>query len=766
MAQNGWWNYCESSTSDPSGGGVAISLTRPTKGSMKSRRTHLNRIATLLFIVSLCSSIAASSAGAKPSMEGGDIFFAAAKHPGSSAPVNTSAPSITGTAAAGSTLTVTPGTLVRTDPHPLLQLVALRRELLHLDLRRDQDVLPPHLRGRRLQDQGHRDREEQSRPGRRHLTRGRPGCPCTGSSASPGRASYVSTALPTISGTTTQGAQLSSSTGSWNGSPTGYSYQWLRCDSTGASCSPFTTSALPTYTLTVLDVGARMKISVTASNAGGSATATSAATAVIAPLPAPPPPPPPPPAPVVSVNAPAAGSTVSGSIPFTAAVANGTPTQVTFTIDGGASFTEYQAPYVYNGDGNTLDTTTLSNATHTLAARATFSDGSSVSGSETVTVQNSTPPPPPPPPPAPPATSSNGIGVIRLGTAYPNGSGYNRYGYILVGYGDVDAAAAQPGTSLVYKGGVDVVDSSNADLGMSISGVNYKQALANGWLLKDSAGNYLKSPSYGDWMGDVGDPNFQKAWVDNVSTFLLAHHADGVFIDNVLCSLGGLTGGALPAKYPTDASWATAQTAFLASVTPAMHAKGLYVAVNAYCYGPDSGVSNNAWWTRIAPYADAEMTEYFEQNPNNISQLFFNAPTTSWMGNWLGKLDVIKAAQNAGKAAIALTYGTGSSTAVMTYGKASFLLVWNGTSGGFIYNPEDATDPWNPAWTASIGTPNGAMTQVGGAYVRDYSGGYVVVNPSQSSATVSLPAGLKTLSGAAAGSSVTLATTTAAIFTK
>ncbi len=728
---------------------------------MKSRRTHLNRIATLLFIVSLCSSIAASSAGAKPSMEGGDIYFAAAKHPSYSAPVNTSAPSITGTAAAGSTLTTTTGswsgqtaTLTygwsRCGASACTSISGATKTSYLLTSADVGSKIKVTVTAKNNRGQAAAS----------SLAVG-PVAPAPAPPPPP-VAPPASTALPTISGTTTQDAQLSSTTGSWNGSPTGYSYQWLRCDSTGASCSPFTTSALPTYTLTVLDVGARMRISVTASNAGGSATATSAATAVIAPLPAPPPPPAAP-TPSVSVNAPAAGSTVSGSIPFTAAVANGTPTQVTFTIDGGASFTEYQAPYVYNGDGNTLDTTTLSNAAHTLAARATFSDGSSVSGSETVTVQNSTPPPPPP---APPATSSNGIGVIRLGTAYPNGSGYNRYGYVLVGYGDVDAAAAQPGTSLVYKGGVDVVDSSNADLGMSISGVNYKQALANGWLLKDSAGNYLKSPSYGDWMGDVGDPNFQKAWVDNVSTFLLAHHADGVFIDNVLCSLGGLTGGALPAKYPTDASWATAQTAFLASITPAMHAKGLYVAVNAYCYGPDSGTSNNAWWTRIAPYADAEMTEYFEQNPNNTSQLFFNAPTTSWMGNWLGKLDVIKAAQNAGKAAIALTYGTGSSTAVMTYGKASFLLVWNGTSGGFIYNPEDATDPWNPAWTASIGTPNGAMTQVGGAYVRDYSGGYVVVNPSQSSATVSLPAGLKTLSGAAAGSSVTLATTTAAIFTK
>ncbi len=269
-----------------------------------------------------------------------------------------------------------------------------------------------------------------------------------------------------------------------------------------------------------------------------------------------------------------------------------------------------------------------------------------------------------------------------------------------------------------------MTDSTNTDVGLNVSGVGYKQALANGWLLKDSSGNYLK-PAAGDfhWFGDIGDPNFQKAWVDNVSTFLIAHHADGVFIDNVLCQFGGLTGGVLPAKYPTDASWADAQVAFLAAIGPAMHAKGLYVSVNAYCYGPDNGSANTAWWTRIAPYVDGELTESFEQNPSNSAQLFFNAPTVSWLGNWLGKLDVIKAAQAAGKAAFALSYAPSTNTAVMTYTKASFLLVWNGTSGGFIFNPTDSADPWNPAWTTAIGAPTGSMTQIGGAYVRDYTGG-------------------------------------------
>ncbi|MBA3844720.1 MAG: hypothetical protein H0X39_19230 [Actinobacteria bacterium] len=426
--------------------------------------------------------------------------------------------------------------------------------------------------------------------------------------------------------------------------------------------------------------------------------------------------------------------------------------------------TEYAAPYVYNGDGNMLDTTTLSNASHTLTARAFLSDGSSVARSISVTVQN-TATPPPPPPPASPATSVSGIGALRFGDSYRNASGYNRYDTLIVGFGDADAAGATSARSLVYKGGVDVTDSPNADPGASLSGVNYQEALANGWLLKDASGNVLHASGYGNYLGDVGSLAFQQRWVQNVSTFLLVHHVDGVFIDNVLCSITGLSGAA-PAKYPNDTAWANAQIAFLAYVGPAMKAKGLYVAVNSFCYGPDDGSANNAWWARVAPNVDGLMTENFEENPSDYTQPLFDAPTLSWLGNWRGKLNVITAAQSAGKDALALTYGGAGNTQMMTFGRASFLLVWNGTNGSFIYNTTDGSDPWNTAWTAAIGTPTGPMSQAGNAYVRNYSGGYVVVNPSQSTVSVSLPAGLKTLTGAAAGSSVSLGATSAAIFTK
>jgi hypothetical protein len=90
------------------------------------------------------------------------------------------------------------------------------------------------------------------------------------------------TALPSISGTTTQGQTLSTSNGSWNGSPTGYAYQWRDCDSSGANCSNISGATSSSYTLAAGDVGDTIRVVVTATNAGGSTPATSNQTAAIA----------------------------------------------------------------------------------------------------------------------------------------------------------------------------------------------------------------------------------------------------------------------------------------------------------------------------------------------------------------------------------------------------------------------------------------------------------------------------------------------------
>jgi hypothetical protein len=75
---------------------------------------------------------------------------------------------------------------------------------------------------------------------------------------------------------------LTAHNGSWTNEPTSFAYQWQRCDTSGANCSPISTATAQTYPLTSADVGSTLRVAVTAENPGGaSAPASSAQTAVV-----------------------------------------------------------------------------------------------------------------------------------------------------------------------------------------------------------------------------------------------------------------------------------------------------------------------------------------------------------------------------------------------------------------------------------------------------------------------------------------------------
>jgi subtilisin family serine protease len=98
----------------------------------------------------------------------------------------------------------------------------------------------------------------------------------------------VNSAQPTISGTPKTGQTLTAGTGSWTESPTSYAYQWQRCDTTGTICVGIEGATESTYTVISADVGSTLLVTVTASNsAGASAPANSAHTAEVTPTPVP-----------------------------------------------------------------------------------------------------------------------------------------------------------------------------------------------------------------------------------------------------------------------------------------------------------------------------------------------------------------------------------------------------------------------------------------------------------------------------------------------
>ncbi|HWH44575.1 MAG TPA: carboxypeptidase-like regulatory domain-containing protein [Thermoleophilaceae bacterium] len=69
--------------------------------------------------------------------------------------------------------------------------------------------------------------------------------------------------------------------GDWTGDGNSYAYAWQRCSADGVSCAAIEGATTPSYLISDADVGRRLRVVVTASNAEGSTSAASPATAAV-----------------------------------------------------------------------------------------------------------------------------------------------------------------------------------------------------------------------------------------------------------------------------------------------------------------------------------------------------------------------------------------------------------------------------------------------------------------------------------------------------
>jgi YVTN family beta-propeller protein len=92
----------------------------------------------------------------------------------------------------------------------------------------------------------------------------------------------VNSTLPSITGRAQQGQTLTEVHGTWTNSPTGYTYQWQRCNASGESCTSIPGAIAQSYMPGAEDVGHTLRVQESASNSGGtSGPETSPATALV-----------------------------------------------------------------------------------------------------------------------------------------------------------------------------------------------------------------------------------------------------------------------------------------------------------------------------------------------------------------------------------------------------------------------------------------------------------------------------------------------------
>jgi hypothetical protein len=238
---------------------------------MKFSPPSFRRVSVVLALAALPLLAGIASAGPSPA-------------PGKQAPVNSSPPTVSGTAVVGSTLVADGGTW--SGPG-----VKLSCQWQRCDALGNGCANVPGATGTTLlltsADVGYRLRAQvtgTNKNGQATATSSLSEVVAPVPSAAPSTLSPPAVMTPpSVGGVPSLGQVLGADPGSWSGTqPIAYAYQWQRCESTGGNCTTISGATTDAYQLSSADVGAAVRVSVTASNAGGSAAAASAATAPVA----------------------------------------------------------------------------------------------------------------------------------------------------------------------------------------------------------------------------------------------------------------------------------------------------------------------------------------------------------------------------------------------------------------------------------------------------------------------------------------------------
>jgi hypothetical protein len=290
---------------------------------------------------------------------------------------------------------------------------------------------------------------------------------------------------------------------------------------------------------------------------------------------------------------------------------------------------------------------------------------------------------------------------------------------------------------------VAFIDNRSADITL---------ARANGWVLKDTAGNEVYEKNYPFLkLVDVGNASYRE-WVAERIHYLMTElvSLDGVFGDNTHSLINQNIFSARPinprtgALY-TDQEWRDDTLALVKKVKEKFDK--LYIANGAglFCGAGSTGFWQNQGLAEVLLSAvDGVLLEGFIR--------WENEPWRSTT-NWKKDVDFLKFVNEKGKIAIAWTICSGTlpsgatQNQIAMYGYATYLLAASGDKSYFRAKGYD--DEFYNIARISVGFPLEEYHVRGDApvYEREFSKALILVNPTDNSFTLSLNGNYESIEG-------------------
>jgi hypothetical protein len=230
---------------------------------------------------------------------------------------------------------------------------------------------------------------------------------------------------------------------------------------------------------------------------------------------------------------------------------------------------------------------------------------------------------------------------------------------------------------------------------------------------------------------DPGNPEYRSFWLERARQSQEELGWEGVFIDNVEASLNSRRNlGLLPASYPDDASYQVAVAGFLE-----------YLSLNYF------RPQGRPMWANVTALNNGEFirSEVFYRYLNYLDGVMIEDFAVDWSDGfrspeeWESQVELAERAQDLGRSVILVAQGHKLDKERQLFSLASYLLA---NQGKAYFRYSDA-QLYNEIWfydnyLLELGVPLGKRYAVGPYFKRDFTHGYVIVDPHSHTASIEI----------------------------